>query len=204
MPSIGHVMMGLAAGRLQARRPRELAGSMVLFALVSLLPDLDVVAFSLGIPYQATFGHRGASHSVGMAAVVAAALALAARAVRRSPWRIGLTAFGALVAHDLADALTDGGLGAALLWPLSDRRIFLPWRPIPVAPIGLLRLLSAHGLGIMLAELVLFSPFLAYALWPRRASAEVNARSPRRAPGRTPPALGAAGAERPGPRTRRR
>ena len=35
------------------------------------------------------------------------------------------------------DTMTDGGLGAALLWPFSLTRFFAPWNPIPVAPIGL-------------------------------------------------------------------
>ena len=41
-----------------------------------------------------------------------------------------------VASHGLLDALTDGGLGAALLWPFSDERFFAPWRPLPVAPIG--------------------------------------------------------------------
>ena len=31
--------------------------------MASILPDFDVVAFSLGIPYEDEFGHRGFSHS---------------------------------------------------------------------------------------------------------------------------------------------
>ncbi|HYX92236.1 MAG TPA: hypothetical protein VE782_11770, partial [Myxococcaceae bacterium] len=38
--------------------------------------------------------------------------------------------------HGLLDALTDGGLGAALFWPLTAARCFAPVLPIPVAPIG--------------------------------------------------------------------
>lgn len=55
-------------------------------------------------------------------------------------------------------------------WPFSDERFFAPWRPIPVAPIGL-AFLSARGLRIAVIELVLMSPLLIYALWPRRARA---------------------------------
>ena len=45
--------------------------------------------------------------------------------------------------------------------------LLAPWRPIPVAPIGA-RFVSARGLRIAATELVLLSPFLIYALWPRR------------------------------------
>lgn len=171
MASIGHVMIGLAVGRLQARRQKDLLGSMVLFSVVSVLPDLDAIAFKMGIPYGAPFGHRGAMHSISMAALLAAGIGLLARLVRRPFARVAAVAFACLVVHDLCDAITDGGLGVALLWPLSNRRIFLPWRPLPVAPIGL-RLLSQRGLRLALFELVVFSPFLAYAFWPRRPRPE--------------------------------
>lgn len=168
MPSVGHVMVGLAAGRLQARRRQEVAGSMLLFTLVSMLPDLDGIGYLAGVPYEATFGHRGALHSVGMAVVFALAMGLLARFVKLSFARVALVTFGALVVHDLSDAATDGGLGVALWWPLSDARVFLPWTPIPVAPIGLGVLSTSYGRKVVAAELLIFLPFLAYAVWPRR------------------------------------
>jgi inner membrane protein len=72
-----------------------------------------------------------------------------------------------VASHGLLDTLTDGGLGAALLWPFSNQRFFAPWRPIPVAPIGA-RLLTADGLELMLRECVLFLPLFAAGFWPRR------------------------------------
>jgi inner membrane protein len=58
-------------------------------------------------------------------------------------------------------------MGVALLWPFTTRRYFLPWQPIPVAPIGA-ALFSPSGLQVAAAELVLFAPLFLYALWPRR------------------------------------
>ena len=171
MASIGHVMMGLAAGRFQARRRAKLAGCMLLFSVVSLLPDVDAVAFKLGIAYGAPFGHRGAMHSIVMAAALAVAIGLLARLVDGPFARVAAVTFAALVLHDLCDAATDGGLGVGLLWPLSHRRIFLPWHPLPVAPIGL-RMLSARGLRVVLCEIAVFSPFVAYAFFPRGRRSE--------------------------------
>lgn len=74
----------------------------------------------------------------------------------------------AVGSHGLLDALTDGGLGAALLWPFSNERMFAPVRPLPVAPIGA-RMLSSRGLYVATVELLWFLPLWAYALWPRRA-----------------------------------
>jgi inner membrane protein len=93
---------------------------------------------------------------------------LIAKAARQSFWRAALVAAAVVASHPLLDTMTDGGLGCALLWPFSNERFFAPWRPIPVAPIGP-AFLSARGLRIALIELVAMSPFLIYALWPRRA-----------------------------------
>jgi inner membrane protein len=134
----------------------------------ALLPDADVVAFALGIPYRAPLGHRGASHSLAAAALFGLACALVARGQRLPPLRIGLLVALVMGTHGLLDTLTDGGLGAALAWPWSNERFFAPWRPIPVAPIGA-GMLSRRGLEVVLAELVLFLPLFALGLWPRKA-----------------------------------
>ena len=64
----------MAAGRLWTA-PRQqgtihLARAMLAFSALSLAPDLDVIAFRLGIPYSAPFGHRGAAHSILVALVL--------------------------------------------------------------------------------------------------------------------------------------
>jgi inner membrane protein len=164
MASLGHVAVGMAAGRAYGRRGRAAIVAMAVFSAISLLPDLDVVAFALDIPYAHAFGHRGASHSL------AATLALGVLAlVPPSESRLRTGIFVALVAasHSVLDALTDGGLGVALLWPFTGARFFAPWQPIPVAPIGA-NMLSARGLYVIAVEAVLFAPFFVFALWPRR------------------------------------
>ncbi len=170
MASFGHVAVGLALGRLGAGAapPRRVAASMLLLSALALLPDADVIAFKLGIPYQAEWGHRGASHSLVLAALVSLAVAAGTHLARGPALKTGLLAFAAVGSHGLLDAMTTGGLGAALLWPFTQARYFLPQRPIPVAPIGA-GMLSARGLHVVTVELLLFLPFWAYALWPRRA-----------------------------------
>ncbi|WP_173644242.1 metal-dependent hydrolase, partial [Xanthomonas citri] len=37
----------------------------------AMLPDADVLAFALHIPYADAFGHRGASHSLLFASIIA-------------------------------------------------------------------------------------------------------------------------------------
>lgn len=169
MASLGHIAIGCAAGRLEAgtKGTRRLALSMTLWAGLSLLPDADVLAFSLGIPYGAPWGHRGASHSLVMALALGLAVALVARAAGERFLPAFALASCVVASHGLLDTLTDGGHGVALLWPFSEHRFFAPWRPIPVAPLGT-AFLSARGLHCVLVELAMFSPALLYAWWPRR------------------------------------
>jgi inner membrane protein len=90
---------------------------------------------------------------------------IVARLARLPATRTSLIAAAVLVSHPILDTLTDGGLGCAVLWPFSNQRFFAPWTPLPVAPIGR-GFLSAEGAQIAAFELLVFSPFLLYAIWP--------------------------------------
>lgn len=161
MASLGHVAVGLAAGRAHASgRPHRW---MLAFSALSMAPDLDVVAFALGIPYEHAFGHRGASHAL-LVGLLGAACGIAPGERRARAAILGVLV---LTSHGLLDTLTNGGLGCALLWPWTEARFFAPWRPISVAPIGA-GMVSARGWYVLLLEALLFSPLLLYALWPRR------------------------------------
>lgn len=167
MASIGHVAVGLAAGRLYsgARAARAMLG----FSVLSMLPDADVIGFAFGVRYADPWGHRGAAHSLAVAACIGLACGLVARFARLPFGKTAAFATATVASHGLLDALTDGGLGIALAWPLTTERFFAPWRPIPVAPIGV-RFLSAAGLRVASWELAAFAPFALYALWPRRTT----------------------------------
>lgn len=171
------LLLGAAAGR-RAISPRLLAAG----AIAAMLPDADVLAFKFGIAYADTFGHRGATHSIGMALALGAVAALAYRPLRSTPWRAFFFVGLAALSHPLLDALTDGGLGVALAWPFAQGRVFFPWRPIEVSPIGA-RFFSARGLDVLLSEarwVWLPCALAALAIWlPRR-------RAERPAPARVP------------------
>jgi len=141
------LLLGAAAGK-RAISPRLLAAG----AIAAMLPDADVLAFKFGVAYADTFGHRGATHSIGMALALGAIAALARRPLRTTAWRAFLFVGLAALSHPLLDALTDGGLGVALAWPFSSERFFFPWRPIAVSPIGA-RFFSARGLAVLGSEL---------------------------------------------------
>ena len=61
MACIGHIAVGMAAGRRLAGFPWravDVRRAMVALSLLSLLPDADAIAFRFGASYSATFGHR--------------------------------------------------------------------------------------------------------------------------------------------------
>ncbi|HKH49861.1 MAG TPA: metal-dependent hydrolase [Thermoanaerobaculia bacterium] len=156
MPTlISHAVAALGLSALFYRREVP-KGVWALGAVCAALPDADVLAFAVGIPYEQMLGHRGLSHSPAFAAAVAAALvACFRRGVRGlSPGALGAYFFAVTASHGLLDALTDGGLGVAFLAPFSGERFFFPWQPIEVSPIGLRRFLSGRGLEVLRSELL--------------------------------------------------
>ncbi len=164
MASIGHLVASAAATRLYGPSDQRPARTFLFLTALSFLPDLDVVAFAFGIPYASDFGHRGATHSFAFAMIVGfITWAFSGR------HRLAIAAGLVTASHAVLDALTDGGLGVALLWPLSSERFFSPWRPLPVAPIGH-HFLSARGLAVALTEVVVMLPLIVYAVWPWIAS----------------------------------
>jgi inner membrane protein len=130
------------------------------FALVvlSVLPDLDVLAFSLGIPYEHTFGHRGFSHSLLFAAMISWVVACfefpSVSRYSRSWWRLFLVLAVGTASHGLLDSLTNGGLGVGFLLPFSTHRFFAPVQPLVVSPIGLTSILQGRMISVFLSEIV--------------------------------------------------
>src|SRR5215813_3872297 len=157
MPSVfSHAVAAVAVGAVAVGgRSRE--PIWALGALCAVAPDLDVVtSFVFRIPYRDMLGHRGLSHSL----LAAAVLALLATAVARPAWpespgaaTLGLYFFAAAASHGLLDAMTNGGLGVAFFAPFSDTRYFFSWRPILVSPISLHVFFGYHGVRVMWSEL---------------------------------------------------
>ncbi|MBK6775293.1 MAG: metal-dependent hydrolase [Flavobacteriales bacterium] len=135
---------------------------------------LDVVSFSLGIPYEHMLGHRGVTHSLAFSAVWASLMMLLFHRGERSRW-LWLCLFGCTASHALLDMCTTGGLGCALFAPFSNERYFFPWRPISVSPVEIhsffgewgLRVLKSEALWIGLPSAVIFAA--AYLLKRRPA-----------------------------------
>lgn len=119
---------------------------------VSVLPDADVIGFGFGVRYGDFLGHRGFFHSPFFALSLALLSLLVWQRLGPSRLAVFSVIFISGVSHGLLDALTDGGLGIALLSPVSNTRYFFPWRPIAVAPIGILDPFSREGLAVLGSE----------------------------------------------------
>lgn len=146
---------------------REVIPGRLLLAgvVVSVLPDLDVVAFRLGVPYAAEFGHRGFSHSILFALLIALLGAWLFRQLHCSFRRALLFLFAAAMSHSILDAFTNGGLGVAFLWPWSGERFFAQFQMIEAAPLSIKRFLSPAGLGVLWSEMLwVWCPLLGIAL----------------------------------------
>jgi inner membrane protein len=144
--------LGLGACFYRPEVPRRV---WALGALCAALPDADVIGFRFGIAYGDLWGHRGLSHSIPLAALVATAIVSLSwrREIPGMSCRALWTFFFlATASHGLLDALTDGGLGVALLAPFDTTRYFFPARPIKVSPIGLRRFLSERGVAVLWSE----------------------------------------------------
>lgn len=124
----------------------------VVGAVCSALPDLDVIGFRFGIHYGDFWGHRGFTHSLVFAALLASVVALVM--TRRGLTGIGRFAlfgylFLATASHGVLDAITNGGLGVAFFSPFDNTRYFLPWRPVRVSPIAVTRFFTLRGVAIL-------------------------------------------------------
>lgn len=167
MASLGHIAIGVAVSRhAQAQGTRRFVVALVAAAL-AYLPDIDVIGFWLGVPYDAAWGHRGATHSLTLALLGGLVCGIAGRWLGISNRRAAVMATLLLASHGVLDAMTDGGLGVAFFWPLSETRYFFDWRPIPVARLGL-NLHDTRQLHVFIWELVCFAPFLLYGILPTK------------------------------------
>jgi inner membrane protein len=169
MPTfISHAVVGLSAGACITKKPLP-KRFWILSAICPVIPDFDVTAFAVGIPYDAFFGHRGFFHSILFAAILAfvvVAIFFKKHQVEGKS-RFGMFVYFFLIcaSHGVLDAFTSGGLGVALLAPVDNSRIFFAWTPIQVSPIGIRRFFSVWGLMVLGSEMIwVWSPCIITSL----------------------------------------
>jgi inner membrane protein len=206
MASFGHLAVGMMAGRLQrgawkggpgpdaagaapgamSCRAAVRAIPILAFALLGLLPDIDLIVVALGAPDSAAGGHRGGSHSLLTAIALGIGAGVVAKRIGWGAVRTALAVTLAVGSHGILDAFGQGGRGIPLFWPVSEHRFMAPasWRLLPDAPRGM-KFLTRSGLMEVATEFVYFLPFTIYALLPARAGPMAGARAAATAPERS-------------------
>ncbi|MDO7873971.1 metal-dependent hydrolase [Hymenobacter sp. ASUV-10] len=155
----GHVAVGFTLARLHFRE-REYWPYWLLASALAFLPDADVIGFKFHVPYASLWGHRGLTHSLLAAAVIALAVTILVRLFTKpGPWRPGFgrllsLLFLATASHGVLDAMTSGGLGVAFLSPWEQERYFFDFRPIKVSPIGVKNFIGERAWLVLRSELI--------------------------------------------------
>jgi inner membrane protein len=152
----GHIAAATAIG--QAAFPRQARpASFLIAACLACAPDLDVIAFRFGISYGSEWGHRGWTHSLVFTVLLGLFTGLIFNLLQKKnagyrPVFTTLWFVLSAVSHPLLDMLTNGGRGCALWWPFEPTRIFFPWHPIQVSPLGAGAFFSEWGLRVLMSE----------------------------------------------------
>lgn len=150
-----HALVGVTAARLILGPTGLTFGKAVAAAILAMLPDADVVGFRFGVHYADLVGHRGLTHSVLFALVVAVLVtSVFFRESLIANVRTFIALFVAMALHGVLDAFTNGGLGVAFFAPLSNLRVFFPWRPLEVSPIGVGKFFTGRGVEILWNEIL--------------------------------------------------
>ena len=151
--AFSHAIVAVAMG--QAFRNKELGWrELFLGALCAVVPDLDVIGFHVGIEYGDLWGHRGMTHSLVFAGLLAGSLVAIGYRGKPATVTAGLFLYFFLstASHGVLDAITSGGLGVAFFSPFDTTRYFFPVRPVLVSPVELNLFFSGRGVRVLISE----------------------------------------------------
>jgi inner membrane protein len=157
MPTaISHSLVAIVFGKIFSKSTG--VKFWILSIICAILPDIDVIMFSFGIPYEHMYGHRGISHSILFALLVSLIVVLIGlREIKRNTklwWSFVLYFFLIGLSHDILDAMTSGGLGIGFFMPFDSARYFFPFRPVRVSPFSIICFFNSEGLRIVVSEFI--------------------------------------------------
>jgi len=126
---------------------------LALGIISSVLPDIDVLAYSKGIS-EGILAHRGLTHSpiFGLIWAITLIFLFHNKCLSRHKIIIAAYYFICIASHGIIDGLTNGGDGITYFLPFSTNRYFLPWEFIEVSPIGMSQFFSKWGLLVLKSE----------------------------------------------------
>ena len=114
--------------------------------------------FFFHIPNGNMFEHRGFSHSLLFALIIALLIVVAGfreiKQLSKEWWSFIAYFFLIGLSHDVLDAMTNGGLGVGFFMPFDSTRYFFPVRPIRASPFRLISFFETEGEQILVSELI--------------------------------------------------
>lgn len=135
MPSFfGHAVAGIALGAAftDEKTPRR---AIALGTLCALAPDLDCFTLFLKLHPGNYLAHRGVTHSLLAAVMLAATVLLLGFKAEQRTSRMGVYLLLATLSHGLLDACTSGRIGVAFFYPFSSSRWGCYWQPFVDPPL---------------------------------------------------------------------
>jgi inner membrane protein len=163
MPSpVGHALGGLTAAWLAGgRQARGWLPRAILFAVVAILPDIDLL----------WRGHHQATHSFFAVGIVGAVTFLFFDRGGRKVTVPVMAAYASHILLDLLGADSTRPIGVMVLWPFSREYFISPWTPFPaISRRYWLRGFLEHNLRAVRFELAVLGPLAAGLWWITRAS----------------------------------
>jgi len=171
MPTlVTHSLVGTALGQARPADHRKKVRFWFAAVVCSIAPDFDVFGSRLGVRSD-LWGHRGLSHSLLFAAILATVATFLMPIKAKHRWKLGVLFFAITASHGVLDAMTNDGRGIAFFSPFDRHRYFFPWRPIQVSRIGAKALFSSDALMVLRSELWIWGPALGVVIcaWAFRA-----------------------------------
>ncbi|EDP95007.1 metal-dependent hydrolase [Kordia algicida OT-1] len=151
----GHALAAYTIGKVSNLQLNPVKFSLLLI-FCAVIPDADVIMFHFDYSYMHPLGHRGFSHSILFAFLLAFLIrALFYRKITyfsKTGIVLFITFLLATLSHSLLDALTNGGRGVGFFIPFDNTRYFFPWRPILVSPLGVSNFFSDYGFRVLQNE----------------------------------------------------
>lgn len=123
-------------------------------AFIANIPDLDLIGPRFyGIEFDSIYGHRGYTHSILFALVLAFIFSLFF--LKSDFKKAFLFLTFCTLSHGILDAFTEGGLGITFFWPFLDDRYYAFVQPIINVGISFRGLYAtAQGLPIFISEII--------------------------------------------------
>ncbi|WP_298424446.1 metal-dependent hydrolase [uncultured Kordia sp.] len=152
----GHALAAYTIGKVSDIKLNPIKLSLLLI-FCAVIPDADVIMFNFGYAYEHPLGHRGFSHSILFAFLLAFIIKVVFYRKVKYFSKTGIilffTLFLATLSHSFLDACTNGGRGVGFFIPFENSRYFFAWQPILVSPLGAENFFSEWGWRVIQNEI---------------------------------------------------